>query len=55
MSKVRVATFGISLDGYAAGPDQSLENPLGVDFPEVMSWFFPTRFFRTTHRRTERR
>jgi dihydrofolate reductase len=49
MSKVRVAAFGVSLDGYGAGPDQSLENPLGVDFPEVMGWFFPTRFFRTMH------
>jgi dihydrofolate reductase len=49
MSKVRVAAFGISTDGYGAGPDQSLENPLGIDFPEVMGWFFPTRFFRTMH------
>jgi dihydrofolate reductase len=48
MSKVRVSAYGVSLDGYAAGPDQSLENPLGVDFPEVMGWFFPTRVFRTT-------
>ena len=46
MSRVRVAAFGISLDGYGAGPDQSLENPLGVGFAEVMSWFFPTRMFR---------
>ena len=49
MGKVRVAAFGISADGFGAGPDQSLENPLGVDFAEVMSWFFPTRFFRTMH------
>jgi dihydrofolate reductase len=49
MSKVRVAAFGVSLDGYGAGPDQSLDNPLGVDFPEVMGWFFPTRFFRAMH------
>lgn len=49
MTKVRVAAFGISLDGYGAGPDQSLENPLGVDFPEVMGWFFPTKFFRAMH------
>jgi dihydrofolate reductase len=49
MSKVRVAAFGVSLDGFSAGPDQSLENPLGVGFPEVMGWFFPTRFFRTMH------
>ena len=47
MGKVRVAAFGISLDGYGAGPDQSLENPLGVDFAEVMSWFFPTKTFRS--------
>jgi len=49
MGKVRVAAFGVSLDGFSAGPDQSLENPLGVDFPEVMGWFFPTRFFKTMH------
>ncbi len=49
MAKVRVAAFGVSLDGFGAGPDQSLENPLGVGFPEVMGWFFPTRFFRTMH------
>jgi dihydrofolate reductase len=49
MSKVRVAAFGISLDGYGAGPDQSLENPLGVDFAEVMGWVFPTKFFRSMH------
>src|SRR3954471_2582990 len=49
MSKVRVAAFGVSLDGYGAGANQSLENPLGIDFPEVMGWFFPTRFFRTMH------
>ena len=47
MTKVRVAAFGVSLDGYGAGPDQSLENPLGVGFGEIMSWFFPTRVFRT--------
>jgi dihydrofolate reductase len=49
MSKVRVAAFGVSLDGFGAGPDQSLENPLGIGFPEVMGWFFPTRMFRTMH------
>jgi hypothetical protein len=30
MPRLRVHNFAISLDGYAAGPDQSLENPLGV-------------------------
>jgi len=48
MSKLRVLSFGLSLDGFGAGPDQSLENPLGVRGPEIMEWFFPTRMFRKT-------
>jgi dihydrofolate reductase len=47
MQKVRVQSFGVSLDGYAAGPDQDLQNPLGVRGPEIMEWFFPTRMFRS--------
>ena len=46
MPKLRVQCFGVSLDGFAAGPRQSLEDPLGVRGPEIMSWFFPTRTFR---------
>src|SRR5262245_34715115 len=46
MPKLRVQCFGISLDGYSAGPNQSLENPLGVGGPSLMEWFFPTRIFR---------
>ena len=42
MSKVRVSSFGVSLDGFGAGPDQDLENPLGVGGPNLMEWFFPT-------------
>jgi dihydrofolate reductase len=49
MSRVRVAGFGVSLDGYAAGPEQSLENPLGVRGPEIFQWYFPTRSFRAMH------
>ena len=45
MSKVRVESFGISMDGFSAGPRQSLENPLGERGPELMGWAFPTRFF----------
>ena len=48
MSKVRVQSFGISLDGYGAGPEQSLEHPLGKGGPEMMGWVFPTRVFRHT-------
>jgi dihydrofolate reductase len=40
---LRVASFGISLDGYGAGTDQSLQNPLGARGPELMEWFFHTR------------
>ena len=46
MSKVRVSAFAVSLDGYAAGTNQSLENPLGIRGPELFEWFFPTRTFR---------
>ncbi len=44
--KLRVQSFGVSLDGYGAGPAQSLQNPLGVGGLEMMEWFFPTRVFQ---------
>jgi dihydrofolate reductase len=40
MAKVRVSSFAVSLDGYAAGPRQSLENPLGIRGPDM---FGPVR------------
>jgi len=43
---IRVLSFGVSTDGYGAGPNQGLENPLGVRGPELMEWFFPTRVWR---------
>jgi dihydrofolate reductase len=46
MSKLRVHGFAVSLDGFGAGTDQSLEHPLGVRGPELMQWFFPTRVFQ---------
>jgi dihydrofolate reductase len=46
VSKLRVQSFAVSIDGYGAGPDQSLEHPLGVRGPELMEWFFPTRLWR---------
>ncbi len=46
MSKVRVASFAVSLDGYGAGPRQSLQNPLGEMGPDLMDWFFHTRVWR---------
>ena len=49
MSKVRVSSFSVSLDGYGAGPNQSLENPLGVRGPELFEWFFSTRTWQQMH------
>ena len=46
MTKLLVRSFGMSIDGFSAGPDQSLEHPLGVMGPELMEWFFPTRVWR---------
>jgi dihydrofolate reductase len=46
MTKVKVAGFSVSLDGFGAGADQSLDNPLGVRGPEMFQWFFQTRTFR---------
>jgi dihydrofolate reductase len=42
MSKVRVSSFSISIDGFGAGARQDLQNPLGVRGPEMFSWFFQT-------------
>ena len=47
--KLRVLSFGISLDGYSAGPNQSLDHPLGVGGTGLMEWFFPTRTFQRMH------
>jgi dihydrofolate reductase len=46
MSKVRVSSFAVSLDGFAAGPKQSLEAPLGVRGEELHRWFYPTQTFK---------
>src|SRR5690242_19554936 len=48
MSKLRVDCFAISIDGYGAGPSQSLDNPLGVGGMGLHEWFFPTRTFQTS-------
>ena len=46
MSRLRVLSFAISIDGYGAGPNQDLQNPLGVRGPELMEWFSNTRVWR---------
>jgi len=49
VSKLRVQSFAVSLDGYGAGPNQALEHPLGQRGPELMEWFFATRVWRSMH------
>lgn len=46
MSRVRVEGFTISLDGYGAGPNQDINNPLGVGGSELHQWLIPTRTFQ---------
>lgn len=45
MTRVRVASFSISLDGYGAGLDQGLDNPLGIGGEELHEWMVHTRAF----------
>ena len=49
MPRVRVAAFSLSIDGYGAGPDQSLEHPLGVGGMALHEWAVATRTFRQMH------
>lgn len=49
MPKLRVDNLSISLDGYAAGPDQSLDDPLGVGGERLHEWIVTTRTFRRRH------
>jgi dihydrofolate reductase len=46
VSKLLVRGFSISVDGYGAGPNQSLENPLGVGGPSLHKWAFATKTFQ---------
>jgi len=43
MPKLRVHNIAISLDGYAAGPAQDADNPLGVGGESLHNWVFETR------------
>ncbi len=43
MSSVVVRNFSVSLDGYAAGPHQDLDHPLGVGGTQLHEWLFATR------------
>ncbi|WP_019632188.1 dihydrofolate reductase family protein [Actinomadura atramentaria] len=49
MSRVRVHNFSVSLDGYATGEGQSLEQPFGHAGTRLVQWALPTRTFRAIH------
>jgi dihydrofolate reductase len=49
MSKLRVNAFGISIDGYGAGPDQDLSNPMGVGGMGLHQWVLGTKTFQRIH------
>jgi dihydrofolate reductase len=49
MPKLRVHNFSISLDGYGAGPNQDIDNPLGVEGLALHDWVLATRTFRQMH------
>ena len=49
MSRLRVNSFSVSIDGFGAGPRQSLENPLGEGGTTLHSWAFGTRTFQKMH------
>lgn len=46
MSRVRVEGFTLSLDGFGAGPDQDVHQPLGVGGGALHQWLLPTRTFQ---------
>lgn len=46
MQKLRVESFSISIDGFGAGPNQDLENPLGIGGTDLHQWFYPTKTFQ---------
>lgn len=49
MSKLKVMCFGVSVDGYGAGADQSLENPMGKNGMALHQWVLPTNTFKVMH------
>lgn len=49
MSKLRVNALGVSIDGYAAGPEQSLDQPMGLGGMALHQWVLGTRTFQRLH------
>lgn len=49
MGKLRVPCFGISIDGFGAGPGQDLEHPFGIGGRKVHEWYMATRTFQSLY------
>src|SRR5512133_2630456 len=49
MSRLRVQSFTVSIDGFGAGLGQDLEHPGGLRWPELMDWFLHTDVWRRMH------
>lgn len=49
MTRVRLENFTISLDGYGAGPDQTIDNPLGIGGEALHDWLISTHSWRQMH------
>jgi dihydrofolate reductase len=49
MTRLRVACFSVSADGFGAGPAQSMEHPLGIGGMRLHDWFLETASFRASH------
>ena len=49
MARLEVRSFSVSVDGFGAGPNQDLQNPLGVGGMALHEWLFKTRTFQSFH------
>src|SRR5690349_19992219 len=49
LSRLRVLSFSISIDGYGAGPGQDLKRPLGLGGEALHEWAWATRSFQGMH------
>ena len=49
MSKLKVLCFGVSIDGFGAGPNQSMDNPMGMGGMSLHGWVLPTKTFQVMH------
>lgn len=49
MSKLKVLCYSVSIDGFGAGPGQSMENPMGMGGMALHEWVLPTKTFQAMH------